>query len=142
MIAGISLLAISNSYTTDPTLGFTSSVVNVSPLDLTKIITMPWCPKTIYSVTSVQSVTSFNYQVGLTTTFPIDSFIISAPICGSDPFSVTYQGNFSTGTIIDPLVDFLSISSSTGAISIKNTAPLGTETIKVIGTVLNVHSAI
>jgi hypothetical protein len=72
----------------------------------------------MYTVTSTQSVTIFNYQVGQAATFSIDPFIVSAAICGSDPVSVTYQGFLSTGVIIDPSLHNISISSTSGAISI------------------------
>jgi hypothetical protein len=64
-----------------------------------------------------------------------------SPICGSDPsVSITYKGYFSSGTIINPLIDYLSVSSTSGAITIKNTAPLGSQIITVRGSVLNVQS--
>lgn len=72
----------------------------------------------MYTVTSTQLVTTFNYQVGQAATFSINPFIASGPICGSDPVSFTYQGNLSTGVIIDPSVHNISISNTSGAISI------------------------
>lgn len=87
--------------------------------------------------------TTLSYQVGQPVTIPIDPFTVSAPICGSDSAgSITYQGYNSIGSILTSLVDSLSVSSTTGAITTTSSALLGSQTISVRGSVLNVHSVI